>query len=82
VRFWNQRPFLGEMTEAPNDSDLLRAYVSERADEPFAGLVRRHIGLVYRSALRQLARDAHTICLYPPRDGRLEFGAITHFVRA
>jgi RNA polymerase sigma factor (sigma-70 family) len=35
------------------DSELLRRYVDERAEDAFAEIVRRHIGLVYHAALRQ-----------------------------
>jgi RNA polymerase sigma factor (sigma-70 family) len=36
-----------------DDPDLLRRYVDERAEDAFAEIVRRHIGLVYHAALRQ-----------------------------
>ena len=42
-----------------DDSHLLRAFVETRADSAFAELVQRHLGLVYRSALRQLNGDTH-----------------------
>jgi RNA polymerase sigma factor (sigma-70 family) len=42
-----------------NDSDLLRRFAEEHADEAFAELVRRRIGLVYSAALRQVGGDAH-----------------------
>ncbi|HTQ30389.1 MAG TPA: sigma-70 family RNA polymerase sigma factor [Opitutaceae bacterium] len=42
-----------------DDADLLHRYVADRSEEAFAELVRRHIGLVYHSALRQLSGDAH-----------------------
>lgn len=36
-----------------DDPDLLRRYADERAEDAFAEIVRRHIGLVYHAALRQ-----------------------------
>jgi RNA polymerase sigma factor (sigma-70 family) len=44
------------MTE---DAELLRRYVTEKSEEAFAELVRRHLDLVYSTALRQLAGDTH-----------------------
>ncbi len=41
------------------DAELLQRYVNERSEPAFAELVRRHVGLVYSAALRQLAGDAH-----------------------
>ena len=41
------------------DAELLQRYTSERAEEAFAELVRRHITLVYSAALRHLGGDAH-----------------------
>ncbi|MDO8543571.1 MAG: TonB family protein [Opitutaceae bacterium] len=41
------------------DSELLRRYIDERADDAFAGLVRRHIDLVYSVALRHVGGDTH-----------------------
>ena len=41
-----------------DDSALLRAYCDDRSDDAFAGLVTRHINLVYSVALRQ-TRDPH-----------------------
>jgi DNA-directed RNA polymerase specialized sigma24 family protein len=46
------------MLEAETDADLLARYVEGRADDVFAELVRRYIGLVYHRALRQ-GGDAH-----------------------
>lgn len=42
-----------------NDSELLRRFVDDEAEEAFAELVRRRLDLVYAAALRQLAGDAH-----------------------
>jgi RNA polymerase sigma factor (sigma-70 family) len=41
-----------------SDQDLLRRYADDRDQAAFAALVRRHLGLVYSSARRQLG-DAH-----------------------
>lgn len=42
-----------------NDSDLLRRFAEGHADDAFAELVRRRIGLVYSAALRQVGGDAY-----------------------
>lgn len=47
------------MTDSSSDSDLLRAYVEDGREAAFSELVVRHLGLVYRSALRQLGGDSH-----------------------
>ena len=41
------------------DSELLRRYAEEESEEAFAELVRRHLDLVYSTALRRLAGDTH-----------------------
>jgi RNA polymerase sigma factor (sigma-70 family) len=41
---------------AKTDADLIRAYVEQGAENAFAELVHRHLGLVYASALRQVER--------------------------
>ena len=43
----------------PDDAELLQRYVRERAEDAFAELVRRYVGLVYHAAQRQLGVDAH-----------------------
>src|SRR5262245_23413999 len=46
------------------DWELLRAWVEERSESAFEELVRRHLNLVYGSAMRQV-RDAdlaHDVC--------------------
>ncbi len=42
-----------------DDSRLLRLYAEARSQSAFAELVRRHLNLVYRSALRQVRGDSH-----------------------
>lgn len=42
-----------------DDPTLLRRFAEERREEDFAELVRRHLGLVYRAALRRTDGDAH-----------------------
>lgn len=41
-----------------NDHEFLQDYVQNGSQAAFAGLVERHVGLVY-SAARRLVRDAH-----------------------
>jgi RNA polymerase sigma factor (sigma-70 family) len=41
------------------DLELLRAYAERRSEPAFAELVRRHIGLVYSVALRQVGGNVH-----------------------
>ena len=40
-----------------DDTELLQKYVSERSEAAFAELVRRHVSLVYATALRETAGD-------------------------
>ena len=42
-----------------DDSTLLRRYASDRAEDAFAELVRRHLPLVYSAAVRRLSGDTH-----------------------
>ena len=43
----------------PDDATLLRRYATERAEDAFAELVRRHVDGVYSAALRRVGGDAH-----------------------
>ncbi|HEX3728327.1 MAG TPA: sigma-70 family RNA polymerase sigma factor, partial [Opitutaceae bacterium] len=43
----------------PSDAELLRRYVENGSQEAFGELVRRHLSLVYHSALRRVGRNAH-----------------------
>ena len=47
------------MNEITPDAELLRRYAEEKSEAAFAELVRRHLDLVYSTALRQLAGDTH-----------------------
>ncbi len=42
-----------------DDASLLRQYAVEKSEAAFAEFVRRHLGLVYSSALRRLRGDSH-----------------------
>jgi RNA polymerase sigma factor (sigma-70 family) len=42
-----------------DDAELLRRYLDENSSAAFAELVQRHLPLVYATALRGVARDAH-----------------------
>ena len=42
-----------------DDAALLRRYATDGAQDAFAELVRRHLGLVYHAALRQIGGDPH-----------------------
>src|SRR6266542_2763771 len=41
------------------DGELLRRYAETASEDAFAELVRRHVNLVYSTALRQLNGDTH-----------------------
>ncbi len=41
------------------DAELLREYAGSRSEQAFVELVRRHLGLVYRVALRKVGGDTH-----------------------
>jgi RNA polymerase sigma factor (sigma-70 family) len=41
------------------DAQLLNGYVAERSQEAFTELVRRHVDLVYATALRRVGGDSH-----------------------
>jgi RNA polymerase sigma factor (sigma-70 family) len=51
----------GSNSEEPmtDDAELLRRYTQDRSDDAFAELVRRHVDLVYSSALRQTWGNHH-----------------------
>jgi RNA polymerase sigma factor (sigma-70 family) len=42
-----------------NDAELIRRYAETHAEDAFAGLVQRHLSLVYFAALRRTDGDAH-----------------------
>jgi RNA polymerase sigma factor (sigma-70 family) len=57
VRFYTGRQYTeGTMTD---DTELLRRYSEHRSEAAFAALVRKHVDLVYSSALRQMQGDHH-----------------------
>jgi DNA-directed RNA polymerase specialized sigma24 family protein len=43
----------GMVVDAPTDTDLLRRYVQDGSEKAFTEFVQRHLGLVYRVALRK-----------------------------
>ena len=45
--------------EMEDDRELLRRYAQESSQDGFRELVRRHVGLVYNTALRRCGGDAH-----------------------
>ncbi|HXB02969.1 MAG TPA: sigma-70 family RNA polymerase sigma factor [Opitutaceae bacterium] len=47
------------MMDQIDDAELLRRYAEDHSEEAFIELVRRHLALVYRSALRQANGDTH-----------------------
>lgn len=47
------------MNPNEDDAELLRRYAEEGSNAAFAELVRRHVGLVYAAALRQLGGAVH-----------------------
>ena len=58
--FGRGRCFMGKRMTTMDDDDaqLLRRYARQGAEEAFAELVRRHLGLVYGSALRRVNGNA------------------------
>jgi DNA-directed RNA polymerase specialized sigma24 family protein len=42
-----------------DDAELLRGYADERCEASFAEFVRRHIDMVYHTALRRLNGNTH-----------------------
>lgn len=51
------------------DAELLEQFTREGAQEAYAELVRRHIGMVYGAALRHVGGDAHLAQKGAPPDG-------------
>lgn len=47
------------MSNEPDDSELLRRWTAQRDEAAFGELVRRYVDFVYGCALRRLAGDAH-----------------------
>ncbi len=43
----------------PTDAELLQRYVRERDESAFTELVRRHLGIVYGTALRRAGGRTH-----------------------
>ena len=52
-------PLPSSPTSTVEDAQLLNGYVAERSQEAFTELVRRHVDLVYATALRRVGGDSH-----------------------
>jgi RNA polymerase sigma factor (sigma-70 family) len=59
VRFRRSAVSIGKVNGSTDDTKLLSDYATKRDEAAFAELARRHVNLVYSSALRQLGGDAH-----------------------